>query len=98
MELYYAVIAFDSKKDAEKFAYEQKTVSIEIKAADDLQYGHMYKDVEVVMSEYMNLTEEQRQQVDVAAIVDELFDYDYSNYKAFIASKIDEQLTESAEG
>lgn len=94
---HYVIIPFDSKEAAEKFAFEQKTAQVEIKVADELDYAHMFQDVKLVMTKYMQLTEEEIQKIDVGAIVDELFDYDYSRYNDFIESKINEQLTETAE-
>lgn len=91
---HYVVIPFDTKEAAEKFAFEQKDVQVEVKSAEELDHKHMYGDVMLVMKEYMNLTEEEISKVDVAAIVDDLFDYDYSHYNDFIESKINEQFEE----
>ena len=51
-----------------------------------------YEDVQVVVDAYADLTDEQRNQIDVAKIVEQLSDFDYSDYNEHIESLIDTQL------
>ena len=43
-----------------------------------------YEDVQVVVDAYADLTDEQRNQIDVAKIVEQLSDFDYSDYNEHI--------------
>lgn len=51
-----------------------------------------YEDVQVVVDAYADLTDEQRNQIHVAKIVEQLSDFDYSDYNEHIESLIDTQL------
>ncbi|MEK5205686.1 hypothetical protein [Psychrobacillus sp. FSL H8-0510] len=51
-----------------------------------------YEDVQVVVDAYADLTDEQRNQIDVAKIIEQLSDFDYSDYNEHIESLIDTQL------
>lgn len=48
-----------------------------------------YEDVQVVVDAYADLTDEQRNQIDVAKIIEQLSDFDYNEH---IESLIDTQL------
>lgn len=53
---------------------------------------HRYEDVQVVVDAYADLTDEQRNQIDVAKMLEQLSDFDYSDYNEHIESLIDTQL------
>lgn len=95
--VHYAVIQFNNKEEADAFAYAQKDLQVEVVPEEIHKYGHMYADVELVINEYMELTDEQIEKIDVAAIVNQLFDYDCSNYNDYIEYLVGEQLDELEE-
>lgn len=91
---YYAIASFNSKEEAEAFSLAQKDVQVEVVPKEIHDYKHMYADAELVINEYMDLTKEQKEQINVGQIVERLFDYDYSDYNNHIESLINEQLEE----
>lgn len=91
---HYVVIRFESQKEAEAFAFNQKDLQVEVVPENIYNFGHMYEDVQLVVNEYMDLTDEEKQKVNVDAIVQQLFDYDYSHYNDYIALLVRERLEE----
>jgi len=65
---------------------------MEVVERDRHDNQHRYEDVQVVVDAYADLTDEQRNQIDVAKIVEQLSDFDYSDYNEHIESLIDTQL------
>lgn len=65
---------------------------MEVVERDRHDIQHRYEDVQVVVDAYADLTDEQRNQIDVAKIVEQLSDFDYSDYNEHIESLIDTQL------
>ena len=89
---HYAIIKFNSKEEADAFAFAQKDLQVEVVSQEVYNYQHMYEDVELVLSEYMDLSDEDKERVDVGQVVDSLFNYDYSRYNDYIEALINEQL------
>ncbi|MGE7979860.1 hypothetical protein [Psychrobacillus sp. NPDC093200] len=89
---YYVIAQFETKEAAETFAFAQKDTQMEVVERDRHDNQHRYEDVQVVVEAYADLTDEQRNQIDVAKIVEQLSDFDYSDYNEHIESLIDTQL------
>ena len=95
----YIVIEIDDEDSsvADTFAENIRQhlhLDVEVLDFDEYNFSHMYKDVELVVEEYMDLTAEQKAIVDIQSIVNQLFDYDYSDYNDYIEQLVYEQLKE----
>lgn len=93
---YYAIAQFDTKKDAEAFAFAQKDTQIEVVSKNFQDNKQIYADIDSVldhMAQDEGLTENQREQINKELLIDEFYStFDFSDHDAAIKDIIKEQL------
>jgi len=84
---YYAIVEFKTKEEAEAFLNEKdETIGLNTTIEEKFEHDYktMYEDVRAVVDNADYLTAEQKQQINVKAIIMSLFEYEDEQYNEYI--------------